>query len=89
MAIFSKMLRLPENAGTESKAMTLMVADAQRIATGLSYLHEVWAAVAEAAIFTYLLQDRVGTSSLAVVGLAIGATLPSFHAYYRSGLMEP
>ena len=75
MAIFSKMLRLPEDAGTESKAMALMVADVQRIATGLSYLHEIWATITEAAVFTYLLQDRVGTSSLAVVGLAIGTSI--------------
>ncbi|KAK3900029.1 P-loop containing nucleoside triphosphate hydrolase protein [Staphylotrichum tortipilum] len=71
MAIFSKMLRLPEDAATESKAMTLMVADVQRIATGLSYIHELWATLTEAAVFTYLLQERVGTASLAVVALAI------------------
>ncbi len=76
MAIFSKMLRLPEDAATESKAMTLMVADVQRIATGLSYIHELWATLTEAAVFTYLLQERVGTASLAVVGLAIGMCLP-------------
>lgn len=87
MAIFSKMLRLPEDASTESRAMTLMVADVQRIATGLSYLHEVWAAVVEAAIFTYLLQDRVGAPSLTVVGLAI---CPAFPRSYISplGLMK-
>lgn len=72
MAIFSKMLKLPKDAVTESKAMTLMVADVQRIATGLSYFHELWATVIEAAVFTYLLQNRVGISSLAVAGLAIG-----------------
>jgi hypothetical protein len=75
MAVFSKMLRLPEDASTESKAMTLMVADVQRIATGLSYFHDLWATVVEAAVFTYLLQNRVGTSSLAVVGLAIGMSV--------------
>ncbi|KAK3293679.1 putative multidrug resistance protein MDR [Chaetomium fimeti] len=77
MAVFSKMLRLPEDASTESKAMTLMVADVQRIATGLSYLHELWATIIEAAVFTYLLHDRVGHSSLVVIGLAIVCMLLS------------
>jgi len=77
LAIFSKTLRLKENPETESRAMTLMVSDAQRISAGFAFVHELWAAVIEAAIFTYLLQDSMGLTSLCVLGLAIFCMLAS------------
>ncbi|KAK0651013.1 P-loop containing nucleoside triphosphate hydrolase protein [Cercophora newfieldiana] len=70
LAIFSKMLRLREDAGTESRAITLMVSDVQRISVALVSIHEIWAAPIEVAIFMYLLQNTMGPTSLCVLGLA-------------------
>jgi hypothetical protein len=72
IAIFEKVLRLPEDDSTEAQANTLMVSDVQRIVTGLTFLHEVWAGLIETALATYLLQDLMGVSSLAMLGLALG-----------------
>lgn len=77
LAIFSKMLRLREDSEVGSRAMTLMVSDVQRISMGFVYIHEVWAAAIEAAIFTYLLQDSMGLTSLCVLGLAVACMLAS------------
>ena len=52
-----------------------MASDVQRVVLGLKYLHELWAGLLEAAIATYLLQQLMGLSSLAMLGLALGPSL--------------
>ncbi|KAK1570181.1 canalicular multispecific organic anion transporter 1 [Colletotrichum navitas] len=71
VAIFEKVLRLPEHDGIESKANTLMISDAQRIVSGLAFIHELWAGILETALATYLLQRIMGVSSMAMLGLAL------------------
>ncbi|KAK2026621.1 hypothetical protein LX32DRAFT_729954 [Colletotrichum zoysiae] len=71
VAIFEKVLRLPEDGGIESKATTLMISDTQRIVSGLAFIHELWAGILEIALATYLLQRIMGVSSVAMLGLAL------------------
>ncbi|KAF4430087.1 ABC transporter ecdL [Colletotrichum fructicola] len=71
VSIFEKVLRLPEDGGTEAKATTLMISDVQRIVSGLAFIHEVWAGILETALATYLLQRIMGVSSMAMLGLAL------------------
>ena len=70
--IFSKTLRLKEGEKAESRAMTLMTNDVQRIVTSLAFMHEVWAGILEATLATWLLERQVGLSSLTMVALALG-----------------
>lgn len=77
--VFNKVLRLPEDKENESKALTLMNSDAQRISTTLAFLHELWAGLLETALATWLLWRQVGPSSLTVVGLALGTFLFQIH----------
>lgn len=70
-AIFEKMLRLRQDKAAEAKAMTLMIADAQRIMSALSWMHELWAGPLEAVLATWLLWRQVGVSSLTVLGLSL------------------
>ncbi|KAK2037259.1 canalicular multispecific organic anion transporter 1 [Colletotrichum somersetense] len=71
VAIFEKVLRLPEDDRIESKATTLMISDTQRIVSGLAFIHELWAGILETALATYLLQRIMGVSSVAMLGLAL------------------
>ena len=71
--IFSKMLRLKQEKDTESKALTLMISDAQRITATLAWMHELWAGPVETILATWLLWRQLGPSSLTVLGLAIGS----------------
>lgn len=67
-----KMLRLSPQGGTESKVLTVMIADVHRITTSLVYVHEIWVAPIETAIGTWLLCRQVGLSGLAVLALIAG-----------------
>lgn len=70
--IFDKMLKLREDKTTESKALTLMVNDTQRIASALKFMHELWAGPLETGLATWLLWRKVGPSSLTILGMALG-----------------
>jgi ATP-binding cassette, subfamily C (CFTR/MRP), member 1 len=75
ISIFDKMLELRSDSSIESRAVTLMISDVQRIVHGLSYMHEVWAGVLEAAFATWLLQRQWGPSCFTMLGLALGIPL--------------
>ena len=76
-AIFEKLLRLSQDKDSESKALTLMISDVQRITATLAYMHELWAGPMEAGLATWLLWRQVGASSLTVLGLALTFTIIS------------
>ena len=65
-------MKLPQKDGVESKAMTLMISDVQRIVGALSFVHEFWASPLETALATWLLWRQVGPSALTVLGVALG-----------------
>ena len=71
-SIFSKTLKLRTDADSESKAMTLMIADVQGIVGSLNHLNEVWASMIETALATWLLERQVGLASLSMIALILG-----------------
>jgi hypothetical protein len=77
ISIFDKMLELRTESTIESRAVTLMITDVQRIVKGLRYMHEVWAGILETAIGTWLLQRQWGSACFTMLGLAFGILLMS------------
>lgn len=51
--------------------MTLMFSDTQRIMNSLNYIHEVWAAILETAVATWLLYRQTGSASFAMLAVSI------------------
>ncbi|KAI1147051.1 putative ATP-binding cassette transporter [Nemania diffusa] len=70
-AISHKMLRSIPEKGSESKILTLMVNDVQRIAMNMPYIYDLLVVPIEVGIGLWLLYRQVGPSSLTVLGLAI------------------
>jgi hypothetical protein len=71
-SIFSKTLKLSTDADSESRAMTLMIADVEGIVGSLKHLNEVWASLIETALATWLLERQVGLASLSMITLVLG-----------------
>jgi hypothetical protein len=71
-SIFSKTLKLSTDADSESRAMTLMIADVEGIVGSLKHLNEVWASLIETALATWLLERQVGLASLSMIALVLG-----------------
>lgn len=70
--LFDKLLRLAENPAVESRAMTLMFSDTQRIMSAMNYFHELWSGVFDMAIATWLLYRKTGVASFAMLAVTIG-----------------
>ncbi|KAI1123876.1 putative ATP-binding cassette transporter [Nemania abortiva] len=70
-AISHKLLRIVPEKGSESKVLTLMVNDVQRIAMNMPYVYDLAVVPIEVGIGLWLLYRQVGPSSLTVLGLAI------------------
>jgi hypothetical protein len=75
ISIFDKILELRPDSSIESRAVTLMISDVQRIDQGLRHIHEVWAGILETAFATWLLQQQWGPSCFTMIGLALGIML--------------
>ncbi|KAK3313259.1 putative ATP-binding cassette transporter [Apodospora peruviana] len=75
--INEKMLRLRYEKGVESKVLTLIIGDMQRIVSGIAFLHDLWASVIETSIGTWLLWRQVGPASLTVLAVALVSLLGS------------
>ena len=71
-SIFSKTLKLSTDVDSESRAMTLMIADVEGIVGSLKHLNEVWASLIETALATWLLERQVGLASLSMIALVLG-----------------
>jgi hypothetical protein len=56
----------------DSSPVTLMTADIERIASGLRYLHDVWACIIEIPIALYLLWRQLGIASVAPIVVVVG-----------------
>jgi ATP-binding cassette subfamily C (CFTR/MRP) protein 1 len=59
-----------------ASSMTLMSADVERIVTGMTTAHEMWANAIEVSLAIYLLQRQLGVACVIPVGIAIGKSLP-------------
>ncbi|KAJ2985210.1 hypothetical protein NUW58_g5655 [Xylaria curta] len=77
MALSYKMLKIKQEKSIESKVLTMMVGDIQRITAALRFAQEIWIAPIEAAISTWLLWRQVGPSSLTVLGIVLICTVAS------------
>jgi ATP-binding cassette, subfamily C (CFTR/MRP), member 1 len=72
-SIFSKTLKLSTDADSESRAMTLMIADVEGVMGSVKHLNEAWASLIETALATWLLERQVGLASLSMIALVLGA----------------
>jgi len=61
-----------QDNGGESKMLTLMITDVQRISGTMVYIHELWAGPLETGLATWLLWRQLGPSSLTVLATAFG-----------------
>ncbi|OAR00619.1 hypothetical protein LLEC1_02971 [Akanthomyces lecanii] len=75
VVLFDKLLLLAENPSVESRAMTLMFSDTQRVMTAMNYFHELWAGVFDAAIATWLLYRKTGAASFAMLAVTIMSSI--------------
>lgn len=74
-AIYAKTLRLQSGVYDESKAVTLMSTDVDRIATNIENVLEIWSRTAEIGIAIWLLERQLGWVCVAPVLVIIGMTL--------------
>lgn len=69
--IYQRTLELSTTSLDESKAVTLMSADVERVGTGLRNLHELWASTIEIALALWLIQGQLGVSAVAAALVTI------------------
>ena len=69
--IYSKTVDLSITALDESVAVTLMSSDAETIARGFIFVHELWAVPIELAIAMYLLYRELGVAFVAPMLVAL------------------
>ncbi|CAK7208856.1 hypothetical protein SCUCBS95973_000253 [Sporothrix curviconia] len=85
VAIFDKVLKLPESDELESKATTLVVNDIERIMKACARGHEIWAGFVEAGIATWLLYRQLGPACLVMLGIAFLAGMASSRSVKKMG----
>ncbi|KAI0415678.1 putative ATP-binding cassette transporter [Xylaria grammica] len=87
-ALNHKMLKIKQEKGNESKILTLMIGDIQRITVALGFAQEIWIAPIETAIGIWLLWRQVGPSSLAVLAIVLICTVASVFIGKRSATQQ-
>ncbi|KAL2069425.1 hypothetical protein VTL71DRAFT_14104 [Oculimacula yallundae] len=73
--VYAKTVDLSITALDESAAITLMSNDVEAICDGFQNLHEIWAVPVELGISILLLQQQLGISFLAPMGVAVISTV--------------
>ena len=66
---YTKLTELPMSRREKSAAVTLMSTDVERIPTGLSRIHEIWASIVELIVASVLLQRELGIVCLVPFGV--------------------
>jgi ATP-binding cassette subfamily C (CFTR/MRP) protein 1 len=61
----------------ESKAVTLMSADVERVGTGLRTFHEIWASTLEIALALWLIKGQIGVAAVSAALVTL-RTFPPF-----------
>ncbi|KAI0109485.1 putative ATP-binding cassette transporter [Nemania sp. FL0031] len=87
-ALSHKMLRIKQDKGVESKVLTLMISDIQRITAALRFSQEIWIAPIETAIGTWLLWRQVGPTSLTALAIVLVCLFASFFIGKRSAVQQ-
>ncbi|KAK0724137.1 P-loop containing nucleoside triphosphate hydrolase protein [Lasiosphaeris hirsuta] len=88
IAVFEKLLRLPEGDELESMATTLVVGDLQRIMTAVAHCHEVWAGTVDTGLATWLLYRQLGPSCFVMLGVAAVSGLGSMQIMKKTGTSQ-
>lgn len=70
--VYDHTLSLNISAPSKSDALTLINADIERIGSGLRSLHETWASVLEIGLSLWLLDQKIGVSTVAAAMVVIG-----------------
>ncbi|KAI1152199.1 putative ATP-binding cassette transporter [Nemania diffusa] len=87
-ALSHKMLKIKQEKGIESKILTLMISDVQRITVALRFAQELWIAPMETAIGTWLLWRQLGPSSLTALAIVLVCTVASVFIGKRSAVQQ-
>ncbi|KAI0459697.1 putative ATP-binding cassette transporter [Xylaria acuta] len=88
MALGHKMLKMKQEKGIESRVLTMMIGDLQRVTAALRFAQEIWIAPIETAISTWLLWRQVGPASLAALGIVLICTVASTFIGKRSAVQQ-
>ena len=85
--ILKKTLVLPQSVAEDSASVTLLSADVDGVAAGLTGLHELWAQLAEIGVGMYLLNTVIGEAIRAALLLVTSMLTPTiltsrFFSYY-------
>ncbi|KAB5547143.1 canalicular multispecific organic anion transporter 1 [Coniochaeta sp. 2T2.1] len=88
VAIYEKLLRLPEGDKVESHATTLMVGDLQRIMNAFGRVHEIWAGIIETGLATWLLYRQLGPSCFVMLGVAAVSGVGSSQIVKKTGVSQ-
>ena len=86
-AVFGKTLDISITALDNSKAVTLMSTDVERVVRGLREVHELWANVVQIALGTWLLEREIGAACVAPVLVAAGVIHLLFVVFERLLIM--
>ena len=81
--IYRKTLQLSAGAIAldDSKPVTLMSSDVERIGSGMEFLHESWSNVIEIMIALWLLEEQLGIAFVSAIFVAIGSyTTTTLHS---------
>lgn len=73
--IYRKTLQLKLTELKDSKPVTLMSTDVQRIAAGLEFVHDSWASLIEIPIALWLLYRQLGLGFLSPILVALGRSI--------------
>lgn len=71
VVLFDKLLRLAEDPAMETRAMTLMFSDTQKVMSAMNYFHELWAGAIDTCIATWLLYRKTGPASFSMLAITI------------------
>jgi hypothetical protein len=82
--VYQRTLELSTSSLDESKAVTLMSADVERIGTGLRTMHEVWASIIEIALALWLIQGQLGIATISAALVTL-RTSPSSSIHLLNG----
>lgn len=69
--VYQNALQIREFEQGKTTAMAILSADIQQIYVGLSMIHEIWAALLDVAIATWLLERKLSVACLAPVTLVL------------------
>lgn len=71
LLIYDHTLNLNVSSAADNASLTLINADVERIGSGLRNIHEVWASLVEVGLSLWLLEMRIGVSTVAAAAVVL------------------